>query len=109
MTRNRIIQHLINKHSYKSYLEVGVEYRQTFDKILCRTKVGIEPEYDVGVLKMTSDEFFAQNKDTFDIVFIDGLHEKEQVKRDIENSLKVLNQGGSIVMHDCNPTTEAMQ
>ena len=28
---------------------------------------------------------------------------------DIRNSLKYLSDGGTIVMHDCNPTTEAMQ
>ena len=39
---------------------------------------------------MSSDEFFLKNKDQFDIIFIDGLHVYEQVKRDIENSLIVL-------------------
>ena len=58
---------------------------------------------------MTSDEFFANNKDTFDIVFIDGLHEHSQVYKDIVNSLKVLNKDGMIIMHDCLPKTEEMQ
>jgi hypothetical protein len=44
----------------------------------------------------------------FDLVFIDGLHFSEQVDRDIENSLQHLNPGGTIVLHDCNPTTEAI-
>lgn len=108
MTRNRIIQHLINKNGYKSYLEIGVEYGQTFNKILCLKKVGIEPNV-AGWLEMASDEFFAQNKDIFDIIFIDGLHEKEQAERDIENSIKILSPGGAIVVHDCNPASEAMQ
>lgn len=108
-TRNRVIQHLINTHGYTSYLELGVEFRQTFDKILCPKKVGVEPEHEVGVLKMTSDEFFLQNTDKFDLIFIDGLHEREQVVRDVENALLALNEKGVIVMHDCNPTTEAMQ
>ena len=108
MTRNRIVQHLINKNGYKSYLEIGVEYGQTFTKILCPKKVGVEPYVD-GWLKMTSDEFFAQNKDAFDVVFIDGLHEKEQVEKDIRSSLKILNPNGSVVIHDCNPTSESMQ
>ena len=33
---------------------------------------------------MTSDEFFIQNKNTFDLIFIDGLHIYEQVIKDID-------------------------
>lgn len=59
--------------------------------------------------KETSDEFFERIGDVkWDIIFIDGLHKSEQVDRDIQNALKHLNPGGTIVMHDCNPTTEEM-
>lgn len=44
--------------------------------------------------------------DTFDLIFIDGLHTAEQVKKDFENSLKVLAPNGFIVLHDCNPEKE---
>jgi hypothetical protein len=50
-----------------------------------------------------------QNKKKFDLIFIDGLHTEEQVLRDIINSLFILNFGGTIVLHDCNPMTEHMQ
>ena len=40
---------------------------------------------------------------TYDIIFVDGLHLFHQAHVDIENSLKVLNDGGTIVVHDCNP------
>ena len=40
---------------------------------------------------MTSDDFFRDNKEKFDLIFIDGLHETNQVDRDIENSLKFIN------------------
>ena len=50
------------------------------------------------------------NKNTlFDIVFIDGDHTKEQVLKDIENSLNHLSNNGTIVCHDCLPLTELMQ
>ena len=39
----------------------------------------------------------------YDLIFIDGLHEYPQVKKDIENSLNHLQPNGFIVMHDCNP------
>ena len=52
---------------------------------------------------MTSDEYFSKFKDKFDIIFIDGLHHYEQVKKDIFNSLEILNSNGIILMHDCLP------
>lgn len=65
-----------------------------------------------SIWKMTSDDFFAikdqyENvRHTYDIIFIDGLHESTQVDRDIENSLKYLSPGGVIVMHDMSPPRE---
>ena len=41
--------------------------------------------------------------DYFDCIFIDGLHEYKQVRKDILNSLKFLNKGGIILLHDCLP------
>ena len=58
---------------------------------------------------MTSDNFFINNKKNFDIVFIDGLHHYEQVKKDITNSLNFLNQDGIILVHDCLPTSISKQ
>ena len=57
-----------------------------------------------GTHRMTSDQFFAENKSTFDLIFIDGLHVYEQVLKDIDNSLKVLNENGVILIHDCLPS-----
>ena len=45
----------------------------------------------------------------YDIIFIDGLHLDYQVEQDITNSLKHLNEGGTIVMHDCSPIKEEHQ
>jgi predicted O-methyltransferase YrrM len=62
---------------------------------------------------MTSDEFFARHAALFeegriDAAFIDGLHTYEQSLVDVENCLRCLNDGGVILMHDCNPISEAM-
>jgi len=56
-----------------------------------------------GNVRKTSDSFFQTNKEKFDIVFIDGHHKYSQVKKDIENSLNFLNDGGIILLHDCLP------
>lgn len=51
---------------------------------------------------MTSDEFFLSrnNGKKWDLILVDGDHEYEQAKRDIQNSLEVLAPGGMIFVHD---------
>jgi hypothetical protein len=41
------------------------------------------------------------------VIFIDGLHTFEQTLQDSYNSLNYLAQGGVIILHDCNPPSEA--
>ena len=67
-----------------------------------KKKIGVDP-VSGGTLRMKSDFFFKKNTDKFDCIFIDGLHEYHQVKKDIINSLKSLNQNGIILLHDCLP------
>lgn len=110
MQRYDIINHLILKNNYKSYLEIGVrDHDACFNKINCELKHGVDPGVEWGeppTYPMTSDEFFDKHiSQKYDIIFIDGLHLDYQVYRDIENSIKHLNEGGSIVLHDCNPPT----
>lgn len=108
MNRTNIIQFLISKHGFKSYLEIGCDLNQTFSLIVIDKKVGVDPVRG-GTLRMTSDQFFAKNKEKFDIIFIDGLHHADQVYKDIKNALEILNDGGYIVCHDMNPSNELMQ
>lgn len=110
MTRTEIINTLIRKRGYKSYLEIGVDYGFNFRAVEVENKVGVDPIPKIPDLVVaTSDDFFALNIRTFDIIFVDGLHHADQVVRDIENALKFLNEGGTIVCHDMNPTTEQEQ
>lgn len=114
MNRTLIINYLAKKINAKSYLEVGVRIHScNFDKINIDHKVGVDPCLEVfdrePTYKLTSDDFFSKNTETFDIIFIDGLHEFKQVEKDINNSLKFLNEGGFIVCHDMNPIKEYRQ
>jgi hypothetical protein len=114
----QIINHLIRRYGYKTYLEIGVANPTLcFDKIIVENKTGVDPElngwrYDY---RMGSNEFFSflhAGRTQFppdvkwDCIFIDGLHLAEQVERDIINSLGHLSEGGTIVMHDCSPPSE---
>ena len=102
--RFEIIQDIINLKRYKSYLEIGCDKNQSFATIKIDKRVGVDP-VEGGTHKMTSDYFFSINKEKFDIIFIDGLHEYTQVMKDVQNSLNFLNKDGVILLHDCLPRT----
>lgn len=102
--RLEIIQELINVRKYKKYLEIGCDRDSVFAYVKVDHRVGVDPERG-GNLRMTSDEYFDQYQDKFDIIFIDGLHYYHQVKKDLENSLARLEPGGIILMHDCLPSS----
>ena len=110
-TRTDVINIMRAQHNYQSYLEIGQGSREdNFDAIACKIKIGVDPDRQSNAAyQMTYDEFFAQNQLTFDLIFINGLHNAAQVEMAIGNSLKVLHQGGTIVVHDCNPTSAAQQ
>jgi hypothetical protein len=124
-SRTFIINKLIQDNNLKSYLEIGVSnpYVNYLD-IRCPKKVSVDPcqvcEYHTKEsieqfkqfidFQMTSDEFFAQNKEKFDIIFIDGDHSYEQSLIDLNNALKIINPDGFIVLHDtCPPCYENTQ
>ena len=130
MIHTDIIQYLIDKYDYQSYLEIGLDNpNNNFLKINCKYKESVDPYYNDWIVDangymgndvkefimahiltyhMTSDEMFAHMPEDkkYDIVFIDGYHNEFQVERDIINSIKHLNKGGRIVVHDCLPGNE---
>ncbi len=122
MTRMDIINKLIQRYGYENYLEIGVRTKaDCFDHIVCPNKTSVDPGYENGIetydYKTESDIFFRDlnagltelpKSHKWDIIFIDGLHQAEQVKRDVLNSLEHLAEGGTIVMHDCSPAEEWM-
>ena len=103
-----LIQFLIDKYKYSTYLEIGCDKDQSFSKIKIPHKVGVDP-ISGGTIRKTSDDFFKTNKEKFDIIFIDGLHHYEQVIDDINNAIDILNDNGHILIHDCLPRTIAHQ
>jgi hypothetical protein len=120
-----VINKLINRNGYKDYLEIGYYKGWSFDRIEVKNKTAVDPnpskteemetslqygqkvtlEEGQTLFKLTSDEFFAliTPSSKWDIIFIDGLHEANQVLKDVQNALNHLNIGGIIILHDCNP------
>lgn len=79
-TRTDIIKYIAGRFNFKHYLEIGCQLDQTFGEVrnMFDYAIGVDP-HSGGTHRMTSDEFFAQNNRTFDIVFVDGLHTGPQV------------------------------
>jgi hypothetical protein len=105
---------VIKRNGYKRYLEIGIHAGECFLAVRCPIKVGVDPNPLVKlneVNECTSDEFFANLPDheTYDLIFIDGLHTAEQVEKDIVNSLRHLSSSGTLFLHDINPPTEESQ
>lgn len=118
-SRTELLNYLIQTRQLSDYLEIGVYDFHNFHQIQVQSKQWVDPHpkgyyvsYIIPSLTveqkdgycLTSDDFFLSKYPTkYDLIFIDGLHEAEQVKRDIQNSTRVLKPNGVIVCHDCNP------
>lgn len=129
MERHTVIQKLIDNKNYKTYLEIGVLGGNVFFGVRCSKKIAVDPEFRFNwkgrlgetlrnpsnikaeFFETTSDEFFEKEADSvfrkkkMDIALIDGMHEFDYVLNDVNNCLKYLSDGGTLVLHDCNPVT----
>jgi SAM-dependent methyltransferase len=131
LLRYEAIQKVIDKLDAVHYLEVGTQTARTLATVNVDYKVGVDPDplAEQRANKMCdylgnqktmqfyckpSDEFFEETSEPlydggYDVIFIDGMHEREQWKRDIKNAMGQLNPDGVILAHDCNPPTEKSQ
>ena len=111
---NRIafLNKAISKYNFNTikYLEIGVDKNTVFNSIPIPivNKIGVDP-IQGGTHRMTSHDFFKKNFDKFDVIFIDGDHNYEQVRYDLIECLKILNPGGIIFLHDVLPRSELEQ
>jgi hypothetical protein len=101
-SRIEIIQEIINQKKFQNYLEIGCDQDENFSQITIKKKIGVDPKCG-GTHRMTSDKFFENNEEKFDIIFLDGLHTYEQTIKDINNSIKSVTNDGLIMIHDCLP------
>ena len=118
--RVAIVQRELYRFRRPRYLEIGVNVGVLFLHVRAHRKVGVDPVQRIPrwkrlahlntalrgeLVETTSDRYFASLEpgETFDVVFVDGLHTYEQSLRDVENALRHLAPDGVVLVHDCNP------
>lgn len=108
-----VILQIIKLTGCNKYLELGIYDGYNISEISKFSKrcVGVDIRddrrhfsYDFKLMK--TDDFFIENNEMFDIIFIDADHNFESVKTDFINSLKILNKHGIIFLHDTDPISE---
>ena len=110
MNRIDILNAIIKKNNFTKFCEIGVQAGDCFRGVQCEYKVGVDPDTSsAATIHKTSDDFFATLEENFQIYWVDGLHEKSQVERDILNALNHLEDGGVVCCHDMLPTNFHMQ
>ena len=108
------IAELAKLSNCKKYLELGIYDASNINIIssVVEYTVGVDNskmftiEGDFIFHEKTTDQFFLDNKELFDIIFIDADHQYESVVRDFENALKILNPNGIVLVHDTDPINE---
>ena len=101
-THARILNYLIFRHNYKTYLEIGLDNpAATYVDIMAENKESCDPYINVEITPiiskyltyhMKSDDMFASMEPDkkYDLIFVDGLHDGKQVVRDVINAIKGL-------------------
>lgn len=111
LSRAELINQIIRLVNGTKYLEIGVNTPKqpgySRDSIVADLVHGVDPNTDTEAeFQMTSDEFFSNHcTETYDVIFVDGLHLFEQAYKDIVNALAALSERGVVIVHDTRPTS----
>lgn len=84
----------IDNNDHKQFLQNNEEINFDFNISNCKNSDRII------INKLTSDNFFLNNNQTFNFIYIDGCHEPDFIARDMENSFKILDKNGIMWMDD---------
>ena len=101
VTRTELLNVLVSVNGLDSYLEIGVGGGENLTQIIAPIRRSVAAHAD-ATYQMTSDDFFASGLglDRYDLIFVDGLRDEDQCRRDLENALARLSDRGWIVAHD---------
>lgn len=118
ISRNRVVQTVLDLFEAPDYLEIGVNKGMTFNALSASTKVAVDPKFlfdfesvarevaGTSFHETTSDDYFGRiaTRDTaFDVIYLDGLHTSEQTIRDLINAISFLKPNGVIIIDDVFP------
>ena len=99
----------------QKYLEVGVDKGLTFADVKIKERTAVDPQFkfdptpfvneNTEFHEQTSDHFFSEIEieTIFDLLFIDGLHQFEQVVRDFSNAIIHSHPRSVIILDDTKP------
>lgn len=110
MNHTQIITSIFASCGYKTYLELGVYQGETLQSIsqYAAFAIGVDTRdlrsnKNLNLFLGTTKDFFAQTHDKFDMIFIDADHHVDSIQYDLIESLKILNEYGTIILHDTDP------
>lgn len=115
-----IVNTLGQTNNYISYLEIasrttGYKFSEISERVFTtrqRVLYNVPPGYSDGLpihyssSNLNGEECLQQiikSGQTFDVVFVDPYHSYEASRIDLEYGYKLLQSGGVLVVHDCNP------
>lgn len=84
----------INNNDHKEFLQNNEEMSFNYNISICKNS------NKITIHKITSDIFFEHNNQTYNFIYIDGCHEPDFIKRDMENSFNILEKNGIMWMDD---------
>ncbi|WGM32279.1 class I SAM-dependent methyltransferase [Brevundimonas sp. NIBR11] len=117
MLRADVIGGFLALHENPTYLEIGVDTGVTFHALECARKIAVDPHFKfvagesteaVVYHEVPSDEYFGslvRDGETFQVIYVDGLHTMEQTLRDLLNAIDHLADDGVIIVDDVVPSS----
>ena len=91
---------LVAVDPWENYDELkNINFNKVQENFKYNLNLGGQSE-NIKFFKTTSDVFFSNNKNYFNLIYIDGYHHYEQVKKDFVNSFNFLENGGYIICDD---------
>ena len=107
----------IDRYGLTKMLEIGSDLGLLVESIHIKSIFAVDPVRNYKIpfkfrhikfFEMTSDEFFKNSSEDFDLIYIDGLHTYEQSFNDLINSMGRLRSGGPslIYLDDVLPNDE---
>lgn len=76
----------------------NIDFKKVYENF--KYNINLGGNKNVNFLKTNSDDFFKNNKNHYNLIYIDGSHHYEQVKKDFINSFNFLENNGYIICDD---------